>query len=351
MEGASNLLPNLVQILYTNLSSLKKWSSVGHCFFICSLSLYFFNIHIIYNRYVYVYIYIYLFIYILHFGANKIYGWAIRITSLHQLVGPKKTWYPFAPAQANTRPYSFTPPKYNNYTNIYIYIYIYIWLVVLTILKNISQLGLSFQIYGKKNVPNHQSDIYIYIYIYIWVFFERFNNPVTNWKRGTGPQSAERASAWVYRAPNYNWRPTAKIVKPKEASKSLSWSHQVAGSPACKKLNFEWLCINCSSHSSPKTHPTNKKTEGLVSLVEWLGNCHDQLIVFSLWNRNSKAQINCVVGWFTVGIEVFLHQMRFFTTHQSTHPGIVQCGPQDLFPRWNPSQTGGWKKSKQTWEP
>ena len=37
--------------------------------------------------------------------------------------------------------------------------------MVLTILKNISQLGLSFQIYGKiQNVPNHQSDIYIYGY-------------------------------------------------------------------------------------------------------------------------------------------------------------------------------------------
>jgi hypothetical protein len=31
------------------------------------------------------------------------------------------------------------------------------WLVVLTILKNINQLGLLFPIYGKiKNVPNHQ---------------------------------------------------------------------------------------------------------------------------------------------------------------------------------------------------
>jgi hypothetical protein len=33
----------------------------------------------------------------------------------------------------------------------------YRWLVVLTILKNISQLGLLFPIYEKiKNVPNHQ---------------------------------------------------------------------------------------------------------------------------------------------------------------------------------------------------
>jgi hypothetical protein len=36
------------------------------------------------------------------------------------------------------------------------------WLVVLTPLKNISQLGLLFPIYGK-NVPNHQP-VYIYIY-------------------------------------------------------------------------------------------------------------------------------------------------------------------------------------------
>jgi hypothetical protein len=37
-----------------------------------------------------------------------------------------------------------------------------IWLVVSTPLKNISQLGLLFAIYGKKeNVPNHQPGIYI----------------------------------------------------------------------------------------------------------------------------------------------------------------------------------------------
>jgi hypothetical protein len=36
----------------------------------------------------------------------------------------------------------------------------YIWLVVSTPLKNISQLGLLFPIYGK-NVPNHQSDIHM----------------------------------------------------------------------------------------------------------------------------------------------------------------------------------------------
>ena len=35
-----------------------------------------------------------------------------------------------------------------------------IWLVFLTILKNISPLGLLFPIYGKiKNIPNHQSVI------------------------------------------------------------------------------------------------------------------------------------------------------------------------------------------------
>ena len=44
------------------------------------------------------------------------------------------------------------------------FIYIYIWLVVSTPLKNISQLGWFFPIYGKiKNVPNLQPDIYIYI--------------------------------------------------------------------------------------------------------------------------------------------------------------------------------------------
>ena len=34
-----------------------------------------------------------------------------------------------------------------------------IWLVVSTPLKNISQLGLLFPIYGKKHVPNHQSEM------------------------------------------------------------------------------------------------------------------------------------------------------------------------------------------------
>ena len=43
----------------------------------------------------------------------------------------------------------------------------HIWLVVSTPLKNISQLGWVFPIYGK-NVPNHQPDIYIY---YIFIFF------------------------------------------------------------------------------------------------------------------------------------------------------------------------------------
>ena len=39
------------------------------------------------------------------------------------------------------------------------YILEYNWLVVSTPLKNISQLGLLFPIYGKiKNVPNHQPD-------------------------------------------------------------------------------------------------------------------------------------------------------------------------------------------------
>ena len=45
------------------------------------------------------------------------------------------------------------------YLCVQIYIYIYIWLVVSTPLKNISQLGWLFPIYGKiKNVPNHQPD-------------------------------------------------------------------------------------------------------------------------------------------------------------------------------------------------
>jgi hypothetical protein len=38
----------------------------------------------------------------------------------------------------------------------------YIWVVVSTPLKNISQLGLFFPIYGK-HLPNHQSDIVIIV--------------------------------------------------------------------------------------------------------------------------------------------------------------------------------------------
>jgi len=41
--------------------------------------------------------------------------------------------------------------------------HIYIWLVVSTPLKNISQLGSLFTIYGKiKNYPNHQPDTNVY---------------------------------------------------------------------------------------------------------------------------------------------------------------------------------------------
>jgi hypothetical protein len=49
---------------------------------------------------------------------------------------------------------------------VYIYVYLlYIWLVVLTILKNISQWeGLSHILWKIKKVPNHQPDIYVYIH-------------------------------------------------------------------------------------------------------------------------------------------------------------------------------------------
>ena len=46
------------------------------------------------------------------------------------------------------------------------------WLVVSTLLKNISQVGLLFPIYeyGKiKNVPDHQP-VYIYIYVHIYIY-------------------------------------------------------------------------------------------------------------------------------------------------------------------------------------
>ena len=65
-----------------------------------------------------------------------------------------------------------------------IYIYIYIHLRGgFNPLKNISQLGWLFQVYGKiQNVPNYQPDIYIYIYlvsISFWViqFTSRFKEP------------------------------------------------------------------------------------------------------------------------------------------------------------------------------
>ena len=47
-----------------------------------------------------------------------------------------------------------------------IYVGILCWLVVSTPLKNISQLGLLFPIYGKTHVPNHQP-VYTIIYYYI----------------------------------------------------------------------------------------------------------------------------------------------------------------------------------------
>ena len=56
-------------------------------------------------------------------------------------------------------------PWYNIYYIIYIIIDInYIWLVVSTPLKNISQLGWLFPIYGKvKNVPNHQPELHLFM--------------------------------------------------------------------------------------------------------------------------------------------------------------------------------------------
>ena len=66
------------------------------------------------------------------------------------------------------------------YIYIYIYVYIYIyWLVVLTILKNISQMELLLPIYDRKinNVPNHQP-VYIYIvhdYLLLFSYIIKFN--------------------------------------------------------------------------------------------------------------------------------------------------------------------------------
>ena len=67
--------------------------------------------------------------------------WGIR--------NPFRCGFPYNPFP-NTNIYIYTT---------YIYVYIY-WLVVSTPLKNISQLGWLFPIYGKiKNVPNHQPEI------------------------------------------------------------------------------------------------------------------------------------------------------------------------------------------------
>ena len=50
---------------------------------------------------------------------------------------------------------------------------IYSWLVVSTPLKNISQLGWLFPIYGKiKNVPNHQPDSYTAIQVSIIIYLK-----------------------------------------------------------------------------------------------------------------------------------------------------------------------------------
>ena len=87
------------------------------------------------------------------------------------------------------------------YVYIYISIYIYIWLVVSTPLKNISQLGLFFPIYGKiTNVPNHQPDMTKRIYVYrkgffivpILPFFVFLppNGPMAPWPHGTSTSQA-----------------------------------------------------------------------------------------------------------------------------------------------------------------
>ena len=62
-----------------------------------------------------------------------------------------------------------------------VYIYIYIWLVVWDPLKNISQLGWLFPIYGKiKNVPNHQP-----VYIWVWLLLSIL---VYTYEAGKGDQ-------------------------------------------------------------------------------------------------------------------------------------------------------------------
>ena len=65
----------------------------------------------------------------------------------------------------------------------------YRWLVVLTILKNISQLGLLFPIYGKiKNVPNHQHifDIQWDIQLAAKVVHLHFFVQTKGWEFGSG---------------------------------------------------------------------------------------------------------------------------------------------------------------------
>ena len=78
--------------------------------------------------------------------------WRLRTFTISMIVGTSPTW-------ALTNHLQSWLILVN--TGIFIYIYIY-WLVVSTLLKNISQLGWFFPIYGKiKNVWNHQP-VYIY---------------------------------------------------------------------------------------------------------------------------------------------------------------------------------------------
>ena len=58
-------------------------------------------------------------------------------------------------------------------------IHLSIWLVVSTPLKNISQLGSLFPIYGKiKNVPNHQPVYSILVFLYVFYSYDNYKHNI-----------------------------------------------------------------------------------------------------------------------------------------------------------------------------
>ena len=80
--------------------------------------------------------------------------------------------------------------------NLYLSYNIY-WLVVSTPLKNISQLGLSFPIYGKIKIMFQTTNQYIYIYTYIHIGSSHFSEPPLSFaKTRCLPDTTPPSDAW-----------------------------------------------------------------------------------------------------------------------------------------------------------